>query len=127
MKTLAFITLIFLSFFCYSQSPQDITLVNNATVTTDKTYSQYVPENYKWSLQVNWTDASATDGVIKIKVSGNGINYANYADMDSVICSTASGFAIFEDFYFSHKFIQVSYTENSNTTIKLTSKLFLKP
>lgn len=130
MKTLLTISLFFLTLIGYSQAVyQELTLVNNATVTADAVYNQLVKDHTNWSLQVNWTDASATDGILKIRVSNNGIatNYANYASMDSVVISTASGFAIFADTELTEKWLQLSYTENSNTTIKLTVKLILKP
>ena len=119
---------IVLTFNSYSQVRDDITMASDAVMSADTSFTKYVPDNQTWGLTVSWDSLTGTlDGVLKIKVSDDGVNFANYATLDSVTIADTTSFAMFEDVYFAHKFIKLDYTKNSITYGKINALLILKP
>lgn len=128
MKNLLLILILAFSLNANAQLPQDLTLATNVLMSSNREFVQVIPDNYTWGLTVKWSAVTGTkNGVLKIQVSDDGVNYATYAGLDSLIINSTSSYAIFEDHYFAHKFLKVKYEKKSITGGKISALLILKP
>lgn len=79
------------------------------------------------SIQMIWSGADATDGVLMVQVSNDKENWADISSVSDAATVCAASGTVFNDFPdISWKYWRVNYTANSITTGTISILSFLK-
>jgi hypothetical protein len=137
MKKLIFlISLLLITFIGYSQlriSDGLYKIVDSLTTVADTTFTVFIPNNHSIYSIVIWDNLDATDGVVSMQTSANGVYYT-----DSIYYSTgllvtrktmladSSDYTIGSNFFPAFD-LRLKLSKGSNTTWLIDWYVLLKP
>lgn len=99
----------------FSQNLRKIVLLTNWTITKDTSITITTSDKYSWSVTARWTELTATDGIVTMQCSYDGINFMDYAgDLhhDMINISDTKGF---EDYMSNFNYLRINIESGTNT------------